>query len=372
MPSGAAAMVTAKSPINIFEYEEAARSRMSKPEYDYVAGGATDELTLQRTRRVYESIALRPRVLRDVSRLDISTAVLGQEVQLPVLLAPTGGHKRAHPDGELASARAAEAAGTIMALSTHSSYSLEEVTSAAAGPIWFQIYLFRDRELTRTFAHRAEEAGCTALCVTLDSYWPSKRERNIRNEYRYGQSGSGANFVDLRPDQAAAGEQGQVVPLTGRALVDPAATWEDIDWLRSQTPLPLVIKGIMTGEDATLAAEHGVQGIIVSNHGARNLDTTLATIEVLPEVVEAVGGRMEVLVDGGIRRGADVVKALALGAKAVLIGRPIFWGLAVDGEAGLRRVLAILREEIEITMALCGRPTIASIDSTLITRAPPL
>ena len=365
-------MVTTRSPINIFEFEEVARSRLPGAEYDYVAGGATDELTLQRTRRAYDAIALRPRILRDVSHLDLSTTVLGQEVKFPVLLAPAGGHKRAHPDGELATARAAAEAGTIMALSAHSSYSVEEVAEVAGGPLWLQLYLFRDRELTRTWAHRAEEAGCTALCVTVDAHSPSKRERNIRNEYHVGRSDLGPNYGGLRPDQAPAVEQMVVVPQTGRAMVDSGATWEDIDWLRSQTSLPIVVKGVMTGEDAALAAEHGVQGIVVSNHGARNLDTTLATIEVLPEVVEAVGGRMEVLLDGGIRRGADVVKALALGARAVLIGRPIFWGLAVDGEAGLRRVLAILREEIEITMALCGRPTIASIDSTLVTPAPPL
>lgn len=368
-------MVTAKSPINVFEFEEMARSHLSKTDYDYVAGGATDELTLQRTRRAYDAIALRPRILRDVSRLDLSTTVLGQELRFPVVLAPAGGHKRVHPDGELAAARAAAASGTILALSAHSSHSVEEVASIGAGTLWFQMYLFRDRELTRSWAHRAEEAGCRALCITVDSHSPSKRERDIRNNYYSGQSDLGPNYVNLSTDQAPSSSEnmGKVVPQrSGRLLVDPGATWKDIDWLRSQTALPIVVKGLMTREDASLAVKHGVEGIIVSNHGARNLDTTLSTIEVLPEIVEAVEGRTEVLLDGGIRRGSDVVKALALGAKAVLIGRPIFWGLAVGGEAGLCLLLAILREEIEITMAQCGRPTIASIDSTLVTQAPPL
>jgi len=352
-------------PINLFEFEAVAKERLPKEEYDYIAGGATDELSVERNRRAYESWALRPRVLRDVSALDLSTTVLGTKVNLPVLIAPCGGHKRAHPDGEFATYRAAASVGTIMAVSANAGSSFEELAGAAAGHLWVQLYPFRDRELTRDWLARAKAAGYEAVCVTLDSQWPPKRERNIRNNYRRTR---GVNYP--KP-----GAESVNAPRPGRGAgegADPAATWKDLEWIKSATDLPVVAKGIMTGEDATLCAEAGADGVIVSNHGGRHLDNTLATIEVLSEVVEAAQGKMEILLDGGIRRGADVVKAIALGAKAVFIGRPLFWGLAGGGEHGVVRVLEILREEIEITMAKCGRPTIASIDSTVVAKAPRL
>ena len=368
-------MTTTAAPINLFEYEEAARRLLPADDYDQIAGGATDELTLARTRRAFDSLALRPRMLQDVSNLDLSTTVLGVKVGFPIFPAPAGGHTKGHPDGELATAQAAGALGTLMVVSAHSSYSLEQIVEAASGPLWFQMYLFLDRDVTLTWVRRAEAVGCRALCITVDANSPPKRERAIRNKLQRDdgdRSGFGPNYAHLRPDQLPDLSGGVVVPQTARAMTSRSAGWEEIDWLKEQTSLPIVLKGIMTSEDAALAAEHGVDGIVVSNHGARNIDTTLATIEVLPEVVEAVQGKVEVLLDGGVRRGTDVVKALALGAKAVLIGRPIFWGLAVDGAAGLQRLMAILREEMEGAMALCGRPTIASLDSSLVTRMPPL
>jgi 4-hydroxymandelate oxidase len=366
-------MTTTAAPINVFEYEEAARGLLSPEDYDGIAGGATDELTLARTRRAFDSLALRPRMLQDVSNLDLSTTVLGTQVSFPIFTAPAGGHAKSHPDGELATAQAAGALGTLMVVSAHSSYSLEEIAEVASGPLWFQMYLFIDRDVTLAWVRRAEAVGCKALCVTVDANSPPKRERAIRNKARREDgSGFGPNYAHLRPDQLPDLSGGVVVPQTARGMTSRSAGWEEIDWLKEQTSLPIVLKGLMTGEDAALAAEHGVDGIVVSNHGARNIDTTLATIEVLPEVVEAVQGKVEVLLDGGVRRGTDVVKALALGARAVLIGRPIFWGLAVDGAAGLQRLMAILREEMEGAMALCGRPTIASLDPSLVTRMPPL
>lgn len=352
-------------PINLFEFEALAKERLPKEEYDYIAGGATDEISVERNRRAYESWALRPRVLRDVSALDLSTTVLGTKVSLPVLIAPCGGHKRAHPEGELATYRAATACGTILAVSANANTSFEDLSKAATGPLWVQLYPFRDRELTKSWLSRARQAGYKALCVTLDSQWPPKRERNIRNNYRRTR---GVNYP--KTDSAEAPRAGR----TRRAGegADPAATWKDLEWIKSATDLPLVAKGIMTAEDVELCAEIGVDAVIVSNHGGRHLDNTLATIEVLSEAAAAANGRMEVLLDGGIRRGADVVKALALGARAVFIGRPLFWGLAVDGEQGVVRVLEILREEIEITMAKCGRPTIASVDCTVVVKAPRL
>jgi 4-hydroxymandelate oxidase len=350
-------------PINVFEFEAIAKERLPKEEYDYIAGGATDEISVDRNRRAFESWALRPRVLRDVHALDLSTTVLGTKVNYPVLIAPCGGHKKAHPEGEFATYRAAAACGTIFAMSANAAVTFEDVAKVAKGHLWLQMYFFPDREMTREWLRRAKAAGYEAICMTLDSQWPPKRERNIRNNYH---NVRGVNFPPPDP-KAAVGRSGRA---GGGA--DPAATWKELEWIKGVTDLPIVAKGIMTGEDAAQCAELGANAVIVSNHGGRHLDNTLATIEVLPEVVAATKGKVEVLLDGGIRRGADVVKAIALGAKAVFIGRPLFWGLAVDGEQGVIRVLDILRDEMEITMAKCGRPNIASIDSTVMVKAPPL
>jgi isopentenyl diphosphate isomerase/L-lactate dehydrogenase-like FMN-dependent dehydrogenase len=349
-------------PINLFDFEAVAKERLPKEEYDYIAGGATDEISVDRNRRAYASWAFRPRVLRDVSALDLSTTALGTKVRLPVLIAPCGGHKRAHPDGEAATYRAAAACGSILAVSANSNTSFEELAKAANGHLWVQLYPFRDKAMTTEWLQRAKDSGYKAVVVTLDSQWPPKRERNIRNNYRRSR---GVNYPK------ASAETPRPAGRAGEGS-DPAATWKDLEWIKSASDLPVVAKGIMTGEDVELCAEVGADGAIVSNHGGRHLDNTLATVEVLSEAVAAAKGKMEIFLDGGIRRGADVVKAIALGAKAVFIGRPLFWGLAVGGEQGVVRVLEILREEIEITMAKCGRPTIASIDPSTIVKAPPL
>lgn len=355
-------MTTDAMPINLFEFEDIARARLPKEEYDYIAGGATDEISVDRNRRAFASWALRPRVLRDVSAVDLSTHVLGVKLDLPVLIAPCGGHKRAHPEGEIATYRAAAACGTVLAVSANSNTSFEDLAKAASGHLWIQMYPFRDKQLNQEWLDRAREAGYKAVVVTLDSQWPPKRERNIRNNYRRTR---GVNYPQ------ANGETPRPAGRAGEGS-DPAATWKDLEWIKSASDLPVVAKGVMTGEDVELCAEAGADGVIVSNHGGRHLDNTLATIEVLSEAVAAAKGKLEVYLDGGIRRGADVVKAIALGAKAVFIGRPLFWGLAVNGEKGVIRVLEILREEIEITMAKCGRPTVGSIDQTVVVKAPPL
>ena len=358
----------AVGPVNIFEFQELAEQRLSKPEADFIAGGATDEITLRRTRAVYDSIMLRPRMLVDISQRDLSTTVLGQRIEIPVMLDPAGNHGRAHPDGELATARAAGAIGTVMFLSSNSTYTLEEVAKVASGPLWYQQFLYKDRGLTISMADRAREAGYTALCLTLDSTVPAKRERDIHNSYTMLPA---ANYAGLElPDYTST--LSSDAPRGVNALIARSATWSELDWLAANTPLPITVKGIMTAEDAELCVEHGVKALLVSNHGARQLDTTFATIEVLPEVVAAVDGRLEVYLDGGIRRGTDILKALALGARAVLVGRPLFWGLAVDGEAGVRTVLQMLREELDIAMGLCGRPTIDSIDISLLGTISPL
>ncbi len=361
-------MTTNVGPINVFEYEARATETLPKPEADFIAGGATDEITLRRTRAVFDSIMLRPRMLVDISQRDLSTTVLGHRIQFPIMLDPAGSHGRAHPQGELLTAKVAGEQGTVMVLSSGSTYTLEEVAKAATGPIWFQQYLYRDRGLTKQMAQRAQDAGFSAICITLDSTVRAKRERNIRNRYVNPVS---PNYAGLELPDVTWGLSSDA-PSGVNELINRSATWTELDWLAANIPLPVLVKGIMTGEDARLCAEHGVKALIVSNHGARQLDTTFASVEVLPEVVEAVDGRLEVYMDGGIRRGTDVLKALALGARAVLMGRPLFWGLAVDGENGLRSVLQILRDELEIAMGMCGRPTVDSIDVSLLGTVSPL
>jgi isopentenyl diphosphate isomerase/L-lactate dehydrogenase-like FMN-dependent dehydrogenase len=357
----------APQPVNIFEYEALAKERIEKGHYDFIAGGATDEITIRRTRAVFDSIMLRPRMMVDVSQRDMRTTVLGQNISLPVMLDPAGNHSAAHSDAEIASARAAGAAGTLMVLSSHASRTLEDVAASASGPLWFQQYFFKDRELTLEMAARAEEAGYSAICMTLDAKIKPKRERNIRNDYvgpespNYAQLDLGTHTWKFAAD----------APAGPSDIRDTASGWSDLDWFASNIRLPVVVKGIMTGEDARLSADHGAKAVIVSNHGGRYLDTTLATIEVLPEAVRAVDGKAEVYLDGGIRRGTDIFKALALGARSVLIGRPLFWGLAVDGESGVLAVLEMLRDELDATMGICGCPNLDSITrDSLVTVSP--
>ena len=358
-----------QGPINIYEFEAAARERMPKSEYDFVAGGATDEITLQRTRAVFDAIMLRPRMLVDISEMSLATTVQGQHISFPVMGDPSGGHGRAHPDAEVATAKAVGAMGTAMVLSSGSSKTLEEVADAATGPIWFQQYFYSDRGLSVEMAERAKAAGYSVLCVTVDSTVQAKRERNIRNNYTNPPS---PNYAHLELDDWQNWEISTDAPRGVSALINRAATWSEVEWLSSTTSMPVVLKGIMTGEDGRMAAESGAKGLIVSNHGARQLDTTFSSVEVLPEVVQAVEGKAEVYLDGGVRRGTDILKALALGARAVLVGRPLFWGLSVDGEAGLTKVLQMLKDELYISMGMCGRPTIESIDASLIGAFSPL
>jgi 4-hydroxymandelate oxidase len=353
--------------LNVFDYEELARSRLSQPFFDYIAGGADDEVTLRRNREAFESIELRPRALVDVSNVDLSTRVLGQDVEMPLLLGPVAVQRLAHPEGELATARAAAASGTIMVLSTMASASIEEVASASGGPKWFQLYVHRDRNVSRNMVQRAEAAGYKAICLTVDVPRLGRRERDFRNRLEYPPGVAHQNYigeVELPAFDVEAGES--ELSASADVLIDPALTWDVIDWLRSFTSLPIIVKGIMTAEDARLAVENGASAIVVSNHGGRQLDGAPATISVLPEVVATVQGRCEVLLDSGIRRGTDILKALALGANAVLIGRAYIWGLAVAGEEGVIQVLAMLRNEVELAMALCGCRSVAEVGSAVV------
>lgn len=353
---------------NLLQLEALAREVLEPSRFDYIAGGADDEVSLVRNREDWERITLRPRVLVDVSDIDTASTVLGTPISMPVMLAPASGHKLCSSEGEIATARAAAAAGTVMVLSTVSTVSLEDVAAAVDAPRWFQLYVYKDREVTRNLVTRAEAAGFRALCVTVDVPIIGNRERDMRNNFSFPADMPLANFVDMQLQKMPTGVVGSGLGAYISSKWDPALSWADIDWLRSVTALPVVLKGILTAEDATLAVEHGVAAIIVSNHGGRQLDSVSSGIAALPEVVEAVDGRLEVLVDGGVRRGTDLLKALALGAQAVLIGRPYMYGLALEGEAGVLRVLEMLRSEVSLAMALSGRPNIKSIDATLVQR----
>lgn len=351
---------------NLLQLEALARERIEPAAFDYIAGGSDDEVSLRRNREDFARITLRPRVLVDVSNVDMTTTMLGEPVSLPVIFAPTAGHKLCCEDGELATARAAAGAGTIMALSTLSTTRLESVAAETAGPKWFQLYVYKDREVTRHLVQRAEAAGFKALCLTADVPFIGHRERDLRNAFSFPYPL--ANFVEVQLENMPIGVVGDSSGLGAYVASkwDPALTWKDVEWLCQITKLPVAVKGVLTAEDALLSVEHGAACVVVSNHGGRQLDTAPSGIMALPEVAEAVGDRVEVLMDGGVRRGTDVLKALALGARAVLIGRPYLYGLALDGEEGARRVIEVLRQELALDMALTGRPTIGSIDASLV------
>jgi 4-hydroxymandelate oxidase len=352
--------------INLFDFEAAAREKLSAMAYDYYRSGSFDEITLEENHAAYDRLRLRFRVLRDVSERDLSIELLGRRISMPMLIAPTAFHRLAHPDGEAATARAAAAAGTIMTLSTLSNCSIEEVAAAAAGPLWFQLYVYRDREATRELVGRAEAAGYSALVLTVDAQVWATRERDVRNRFHLPAGMRMANLMTSGLDSIEAHDSDSGLGRYVASLFDPTLAWSDLEWLAGISQLPLVIKGVVDPEDARRAVDHGAAAVIVSNHGGRQLDTSIATIDALPAVAEAVDGRIPVLVDGGVRRGTDVVKALALGARAVLVGRPVLWGLAVNGEEGVAQVLDILRKEFDVALGLCGCRSCAELDRALL------
>jgi isopentenyl diphosphate isomerase/L-lactate dehydrogenase-like FMN-dependent dehydrogenase len=336
-------------PVNVHDYERLARERLDAGRFGYFAGGAWDERTLRDNEEAFGRWDLRPRVLVDVSQTTTATSVLGTEISMPLVVAPTAFQRLADPDGvgEPAMARAAAAAGTLMCVSTLATSTPTEVAAAAPdAPRWFQLYCFRDRGVTRALMEEAADQGYRAFALTVDAPRAGRRERDFRTGFEVPPD------VRVPSIEAAAGEVRSVAEIFG--LLDTALDWDDFARLVSESPLPVVLKGLITEEDARLACEHGAAGVVVSNHGGRQLDGAPATLDALPEVVEAVDGRVEVLVDGGVRRGTDVVKALALGARAVLAGRAPLWGLAARGERGANEVLALLHEEIELALLLCG------------------
>jgi 4-hydroxymandelate oxidase len=357
-----------RPPLSVLDFEERARRRLDALAWDYYRSGSWGEWTVQANREAWERLRLWPRVLVDVSHRHAGQTLLSHELPWPLLLAPTALHRMAHPDGELATARAAGQCGTPMILSSFSSTDVEEVCAASTGPVWMQLYLSPDRGFSLALAQRAISAGCTAIVLTVDTPVWGTRERDVHNGWRLPQGIEVVNL--LRPDRTGpTGHEGAGI---GEALgwaIDAALTWQDLERLAAVLPVPVLVKGICRPDDALRALQHGAQGIIVSNHGGRQLDGAVPTAESLPLVAEAVQGRVPLIVDGGIRRGADILRALALGADAVAVGRPILWGLAAGGQSGVAGVLEILRTEFDLAMALAGCRTLEEITPDLLGRA---
>jgi len=361
------------APVNIAEYEKYAQNSLPKNAFDYYASGSNDMITLRENRDAFSRLRLLPRVLIDVSKICIETTILGEKVNSPICLAPTAMQRMAHSDGECATAKAAARQNTLMTLSSWSTTSLEEVNAAAPkGFKWFQLYVYKDRKITLELIRRAEKAGYKALAVTVDTPVLGRREADIKNQFSLPSHLTMGNFAHLggeHADGTKGKSGGSSLASYVASLIDKTLTWEDIKWLRKNSTMKIVVKGVITPEDALIAVKHGVDGIWISNHGARQLDTTPATIEALPDIVRAVGGRCEVYIDGGITRGTDVLKCIALGARAVFIGRPVLWGLAHSGEEGVFNVIKLLNDEFTIAMMLCGCVNIKDLKPSLVRQA---
>jgi 4-hydroxymandelate oxidase len=351
--------------LNVADYETAARGALAKDVCDYYEGGALDEITLRENVAGWERLKLYYQVLAGVGPRELTTTVLGRPISMPIAIAPTAFHKLACPDGEIAAARAAKEVGTLFILSSLSNTAMEDVFAEAGSPRWFQLYIYKEREVTRSLVQRAEAAGAEAIVLTVDAPGLGTRERDMRNRFTLPEGLCVENLSPLG--------KGKMPEVKGSGLAayvhdnfKSDLSFEDLDWLCGCTHLPVIVKGVCRGDDARRIAEHGAKAIVVSNHGGRQLDTAPATCEVLPHVVDAAGDRCEIYVDGGIRRGSDILKAIALGARAVLIGRPILWGLSVSGQEGATNILEILRRELDEAMLLCGCTKLSDIDPSLM------
>ena len=368
---------------SVAETRRLARRALPRPLFDFIDGAAEDERTLHRNEAAFAEIALLPQPLAGTTTRDQSLTLFGTRLAMPLIVGPTGLSGLFWPDGELATARAAAAAGTAFCLSHGSTCTIEELAAGGAAPRWMQVFMFKDRGMTRSFAERAQASGYDALVLTTDNQVLGNRERDIRNGFAIPPRFTPANVLGMLAkgpwlwrmrgklelgfaNYVSAAPGGDLRTIAGRmaGMLDPSASWADVAWLRGLWPGPLLLKGIMHPEEARRAVAEGIDGIVVSNHGGRQLDGAAATIEALPAIVAAVEGRIPVLLDGGVRRGADIARALALGATACLIGRPHLWGLAVAGEAGVAAVLDLYRRELDRVMALCGWDDLAAIDGT--------
>jgi isopentenyl diphosphate isomerase/L-lactate dehydrogenase-like FMN-dependent dehydrogenase len=345
--------------VNVFEFEPLCKYRIPKQNYDFIAGGVDNEWTLRRNRDAFDRILLRPRMLVDTSKMDLSLTLYGEKIGMPILIAPTAGHQLAHTDGELATARAAAATKTIICLSSNSSYPMDKVSEASPGPKWWQLYPREDVEASKERVLRAVDAGYKAIVVTVDAPYNSHRERLLHNRQRAQVPSGGAPQRRRRADQPPH-------PYRLEPTLVASLDWTFVEKVRSWVKVPVLVKGVLTAEDAELCLRHGASGMVVSNHGGRYLEYAPASIEVLPEIISVVKGKMPVLVDSGFRRGTDILKALAVGATAVLVGRPPLWGLGAFGQPGVERVLQLLETELALAMGLCGKPNLKAIDSSLL------
>jgi 4-hydroxymandelate oxidase len=357
----------AQGMLRLDDFEPAAQARLAKGVFDYIAGGAEDEATVAGNREALGRYRLRYKVLAGADAPDTQSELFGKRVSLPVHLAPAAIQRICHPDGEIAAYRAAADAGVAYALSTLSSVSIEDVAAAARGPRWFQLYMPAWREVSAALVDRAEQAAYSAVILTADLPRTGRRERDIRNVFSLPEGVRYANLGDWEPTASAEGADPFAQNVN--ALTNAALNWGDLEWLVGKTQLPVLLKGVVRGDDARRAVDAGARGLIVSNHGGRQLDYAIAAADALPDVVAAVGGKVPVLVDGGFRRGTDVIKALCLGASGVLIGRPYLYALAVGGQAGVTRLLALLREELLLSMTLLGARNLSELSNDFLTRA---
>lgn len=351
------------------DFEVAARERLAPAVWDYLAGGSGAEATLAANLAAFDRLVLRPRVLVDVSQCDVSTELLGAVLPAPIGIAPMAYHRLAHPDGEVATAAAA--GGLPLVVSIFASRRLPEIAAAATGPLWLQLYWLRERRVLVELIAQAEQLGFSAIVLTADTPQVGRRLRDLRNGFAVPPGIAAVNVDPAVMASAGRPRPGEsAIERHSREQFDPAASWSDLTWLRDQTSLPVVLKGVLTAEDARLAVAHGVAAVVVSNHGGRQLDGAPASLDALPEVVDAIAADCPVLVDGGVRGGTDILKALALGARAVLVGRPVLWGLACGSAGGASRVLRLLTSELAGAMALCGRPRLTDVDASLVRSAP--
>ncbi|XP_046849465.1 peroxisomal (S)-2-hydroxy-acid oxidase GLO5-like [Xenia sp. Carnegie-2017] len=354
-----------QEPVCISDFEKYAEKFLPKNAWDYFSAGANACVSLKENRRAFDRLRIRPRILRDVSSINMSTTILGEKIDFPICVAPTAMQKMAHSDGEVATTKAAATLKTCMILSTWSTSSMEDVGNASSGLKWFQLFVCKDQSVTVDLIERAVAAGFKAIVVTVDTPYLGRRYADVRNQFALPSHLELGNYTKKYATAIKSDKD------SGRAsfeatLYNSSLTWKIIPWLKSVTKLPIVLKGILTAEDAKLAVSYGVDGILVSNHGARQLDFVPATVEALPEVISAVNGKCEVYLDGGIRYGSDVFKSLALGARAVFVGRPIVWGLAYKGEAGVVSVLNILKDEFHLAMGLAGCSSIDEISKIMV------
>ncbi|MBL8213167.1 MAG: alpha-hydroxy-acid oxidizing protein [Bryobacterales bacterium] len=358
-------MPTLDDIVNVFEMEPVCRLRLPKQNYDFIAGGVDNEWTMKRNRDAFDRFTIHPRMLVNTMKMDLSTTLFGTKIGMPVLVAPTAGHQLAHPDGEEATAKAAAASKTIMCVSSVASLPFEKIAQATDAPKWWQLYPREDDESTEARVRAAVAAGYKAVILTVDAPYNSHRERLLRNREAGQVPGQGAATTTSAPRRRR-GAAETAHPYRLQPALVAAWDWTYVKRVKDWAKVPVLVKGLLTAEDAGLAKEHGADGIVVSNHGGRYLDYAPSTIEVLPEILKEVNGRMPVLIDSGFRRGTDILKALALGANAVLVGRPPLWGLGAFGQAGVEKVLQMLESELALAMGLAGQTTIQGLRPSLV------